>query len=67
MKVDQGELRHFCDDPVCPDPVWKPSRFRCRANRATARAAAGSGRVARRSLIIIVVIITTTIIHYYQY
>ena len=25
MKVHDGELRHFCDDPVCPDPVWKPS------------------------------------------
>ena len=23
MKVDSGELRHFCDDPACPDPVWK--------------------------------------------
>ena len=22
MKVDYGELRHFCDEPVCPDPVW---------------------------------------------
>ena len=20
MKVHQGESRHFCDDPVCPDP-----------------------------------------------
>ena len=19
------EFRHFCDDPVCPDPVWKLS------------------------------------------
>ena len=25
MKVDYGELRHFCDEPVCPDPVWKLS------------------------------------------
>ena len=25
MKVDYGKLRHFCDDPVCPDPVWKLS------------------------------------------
>ena len=25
MKVYYGELRHFCDDPVCPDPVWKLS------------------------------------------
>ena len=25
MKVDFGNLRHFCDDPVCPDPVWKLS------------------------------------------
>ena len=23
MEVDRGKLRHFCDDPVCPDPVWK--------------------------------------------
>ena len=23
MSVDYGELRHFYDDPVCPDPVWK--------------------------------------------
>ena len=21
--VDYGESRHFCDDPVCPDPIWK--------------------------------------------
>ena len=26
MRVDQGEWRHFCDDPVCPDPAWKLSR-----------------------------------------
>ena len=25
MKIDYGKLRHFCDDPVCPDPVWKLS------------------------------------------
>ena len=25
VKVDYGKLRHFCDDPVCPDPVWKLS------------------------------------------
>ena len=25
MKVHQGEWRHFCDDPICPDLVWKPS------------------------------------------
>ena len=24
-KVHYGELRHFCDDPVCPGPVWKLS------------------------------------------
>ena len=23
MKVNYGELRHFFDDPGCPDPVWK--------------------------------------------
>ena len=23
VKARQGESRHFCDDPVCPDPVWK--------------------------------------------
>ena len=22
MKVHYGELRHFCDDRVCADPVW---------------------------------------------
>ena len=22
---DYGKWRHFCDDPVCPDPVWKLS------------------------------------------
>ena len=27
-KVHQGELRKFCDDPVCPDPVWKLSTDR---------------------------------------
>ena len=26
MKVHEGESRHFCDDPICPDPVWKPVR-----------------------------------------
>ena len=26
MKDDYGESRHFCDDPVCPDPVWKLSK-----------------------------------------
>ena len=25
MKVDYGTSRHFCDDPACPDPVWKLS------------------------------------------
>ena len=25
MKVDYGKLWHFCDDPVCPYPVWKLS------------------------------------------
>ena len=25
MKVHYGKLRRFCDDPVCPDPVWKLS------------------------------------------
>ena len=25
MKVDYEKLRHICDDPVCPDPVWKLS------------------------------------------
>ena len=25
MKVDCGELRHFCEDPLCPHPVWKLS------------------------------------------
>ena len=24
VKVHKGESRHFCNDPVCPDPVWKP-------------------------------------------
>ena len=24
MKIDHGESRHFCADPTCPDPVWKP-------------------------------------------
>ena len=23
MKVNYGKLRHFCDDPVCPAPIWK--------------------------------------------
>ena len=25
MRVDCWKLWHFCDDPVCPDPVWKLS------------------------------------------
>ena len=27
MKVDHGKLWHLCDDPVCPDPVWKLSVY----------------------------------------
>ena len=27
VKVHYGELRHFCDDPVCADPVWKLSTW----------------------------------------
>ena len=27
IEVDYGKSRHFCGDPVCPDPVWKPARF----------------------------------------
>ena len=23
MKLDSGKSRHFCDDPICPDPIWK--------------------------------------------
>ena len=26
VKVDYGGLRHFCDDPVCPEPVRKLSK-----------------------------------------
>ena len=26
MKVDCGESQHFCDDPICHDPVWKLSK-----------------------------------------
>ena len=26
MTVDSGELRHVCDDPVCPDQVGKLSK-----------------------------------------
>ena len=29
VKVYYGEVWHFCDDPVCPDPVWKPVRVGC--------------------------------------
>ena len=24
-EVDYGETGHFCDDRICPDPVWKLS------------------------------------------
>ena len=24
MIIDYGKFRHFCGDPVCPGPVWKP-------------------------------------------
>lgn len=27
VKIHSGELRHLCDDPVCPDPVWKLSNM----------------------------------------
>lgn len=30
VTVHDRELRHFCDEPVCPDPVWKPSEI-CRS------------------------------------
>ena len=30
--IHQGELRHFCDNPVCPDPVWKLSTDGVRAS-----------------------------------
>ena len=31
MQIDNGKLqRHFCEDPVCPDPVWKLSSWRAR-------------------------------------
>ena len=30
MNADYGRSRHFCDDPVCPDPVWKLSLLRLR-------------------------------------
>ena len=29
MKVDDGKLRHFSDDPVCPDLIWRLSRVDC--------------------------------------
>ena len=29
-KVHDGELQHFCDDTVRPDPVWRLSREGCR-------------------------------------
>ena len=32
MIVDYRELRHFCDDPICPDHVWKLSRDELRQN-----------------------------------
>ena len=25
----RGKSRPFCDGPVCPDPVWKPSKEGC--------------------------------------
>ena len=28
MRAHQGESRHFCDDLVCHDPVWKLSQSR---------------------------------------
>ena len=28
MKAHYGELRPSCDEPVCPDPVWKLSKMR---------------------------------------
>ena len=27
MNVHYRESRHFCEDPICPDPVWKLSRL----------------------------------------
>ena len=35
MSLDYGQLLHFCDDPVCPDPVWKLSRLRRASWQAT--------------------------------
>ena len=36
MKVDYGELRHFCDDLICPDPVWKLSMHSLQIGSLTA-------------------------------
>ena len=30
MTFDHGKPPHFCDDPVCPDPVWKLSIHKSR-------------------------------------
>ena len=27
MRFDDGKWRHFCDDPVCPDPLWELSTW----------------------------------------
>ena len=31
MNIDYRKLWHFCDYPVCPDPVWKLSSTRTAA------------------------------------
>ena len=56
VKVDYGKSRHLCDDPVCPDPVWKLSTGACvllgpeRAGRSAGvhRAHRPLSKVARR-------------------
>ena len=45
MKTDCRKSLHFCDDPVCYDPVWKLSRLRhgCLQNRLHSCACACKG------------------------
>ena len=26
MDIYYGKVWHLCDDPICADPVWKPSK-----------------------------------------
>ena len=50
MKTDYGKLRHFCDDPVCHDPIRRLSRNRKRNVRKDVLAQNGKTEGRKRKI-----------------